>query len=83
MRKNYNYARLTEGKLEFAPNILFADDVQIINATAEKYIEQGWLPFEKTQPPEAEEGFYYTPVYSEQDGKIVQSWEKHEYEVSE
>lgn len=77
MKKNYSFARLDNGSLIFAPNILFDGDVQIINASAEKYAEHGYLPIERTTQPEAE-GFYYTPVYTEQNGKIVEDWEQHE-----
>ena len=76
MKKNYNYARLDRGNFEYAPNIIYVGNKQIINATAEQYASLGWLPIVKTDMPEAEEGFYYTPVYTEENGKIVQQWEK-------
>ncbi|MBQ8026971.1 MAG: hypothetical protein IJ261_02520 [Clostridia bacterium] len=78
MRKNYNYARLDRGNFEHAPNKLVIGDRQIFNATAEQYASLGWLPIVKTDQPEGGEGYYYTPVYTESDGVIVQSWEKHE-----
>lgn len=81
--RNYNYGKLTNGKLEYAPNILFDDDVQIINASAEKYAEHGYLPVERTEQPEASETFYYMPYYEEQDGKIVQLWEQYEIPVTD
>ena len=77
MRYNFNYAQLKDNTLVYAPNILFDGDVQIINASAEKYAEHGYLPIERTTQPEAE-GFYFTPVYTEQNGRIVEGWEQHE-----
>ena len=77
MKYNLNYAQLKDNNLVYAPNILFDGNVQIINATAEKYAENGYLPIERTTQPEAE-GYYFTPVYAEQNGKIVESWEQHE-----
>lgn len=77
MKRNYNYARLDRSNFEYAPNIIFCGDKQIINASAEEYASLGWLPIIKTEPPEADENSYYTPIYTESDGKIVQSWEKH------
>lgn len=78
MKRNYNYARLDHGDFEYAPNILYIGDRQIINASAEQYASLGWLPIIKTEQPQAEENSYYTPIYTESDGRIVQSWEKHE-----
>lgn len=77
MKFNIKYGHLKDNALVYAPNILFEGSVQIINATAEKYTEHGYSPIERTQQPEAD-GFYFTPIYTETDGKIVQGWEKHE-----
>ncbi len=77
MKRNINYGQLKDNTLVYAPNILFDGAVQIINATAEKYAEHGYLPIARTTQPEAE-GFYFTPVYTEQNGRIVEGWEQHE-----
>ena len=81
MKKNYNYARLDRGNFEYAPNKLVIGDRQIFNASAEEYAALGWLPIVKTEQPESGDGFYFTPTYAESNGKIVQSWEKVEYET--
>lgn len=78
MKKNYNYARLDRGNFEYAPNIIFIGDRQIINASAEEYDSLGWLPIVKSEMPESGDRYYFTPIYTESDGKIVQSWERHE-----
>jgi hypothetical protein len=78
MKRNYNYARLDRGNFEYSPNIIYIGGRQIINASAEEYASLGWLPIIKTEHPEADEKSYYTPIYTELDGRIVQSWEKHE-----
>ncbi len=80
MKKNYNYARLDRGNFEYAPNIIHIGDRQIINASAEEYALLGWLPIVKTDMPESGDGYYFVPNYTETDGKILQSWEKVEYE---
>ena len=77
MKINHDYAQLKDNSLVYAPNILFDGDVQIINASAEKYAEHGYLPIERTAQPEAE-GYYFTPVYTESNGRIVEGWEQHE-----
>lgn len=78
MKKNYNYARLDRGNFEYAPNIIFIGDRQIINASAEEYDSLGWLPIVKSEMPESGDGYYFTPIYTESDGRIIQQWEKHE-----
>lgn len=78
MKHNFKYARLEGGSLVYAPNIIYIGDRQIINATAEEYASLGWMPIVKTDIPESEEGFYYSPIYTEQGGKIIQQWKKHE-----
>ena len=83
MKRNYNYAKLIDNKLEYAPNILVIGNEQIINAPAETYKAQGYLPIERTEQPEAEEGFYYSPIYVEDNNKIIQQWEKVEYFVDD
>lgn len=77
MKYNLNFAQLKENKLVYAPNILVEGDVQIINASAEKYENHGYLPVERTEAPEIE-GYYFTPKFYEVDGKILQAWESHE-----
>lgn len=80
MKRNHNYARLDHGKFEYAPNIIYIGDRQIINASADEYASLGWLPIVKTDMPESGDGYYFVPNYTETDGKILQSWEKVEYE---
>lgn len=82
MKYNFNYGKLKDNNLVYAPNILFDKDVQIINASAEKYAEHGYLPIERTTHPEAE-GYYFTPVYTESNGRIVEGWEQHEIPVTD
>ncbi len=81
MKKNYNYARLDRGNFEYAPNILYIGDKQIINASAEQYASLGWLPIVKAEHPEEDETGYYTPLYTEENGKIIQRWERIEVTV--
>ena len=81
MKKNYNYARLDRGNFEYAPNILYIGNTQIINASAEEYASLGWLTIVKMEHPEADENSYYAPIYTEENGKIVQQWERYEVNV--
>lgn len=83
MRYNYKYGKLVDGALTYAPNKLIVSSEeeneeaqQIFNAPAEVYKAQGWLPIIKTESPEAEEGFYYSPFYTKKNNSIVQQWER-------
>lgn len=81
MKNNYKYARLDRGNFEYAPNILYIGDKQIINASAEEYASLGWLPIVKTDIPETDENSYCTPVYTEENGKVIQRWERYEVTI--
>ena len=76
VKKNYKYGQIKNNQLCYAPNILVIGNEQIINAPAETYKSQGYLPIERTEQPEAEEGFYYSPIYIEDNNKIIQQWKK-------
>lgn len=88
-KKNYQYGKLVDGRLIYAPNKLKSTiededgnpiSVQIINATAAQYAMCGWLPILKAQRPEPAEDGYYVPAYDVVDGMIV---ERYVYEEEE
>ena len=68
---NENYGKLENGVLTFAPSNLIIGEEQVFNATAEEYLTAGYLPIEFTPKSEAGE---WQAVYTEVDGKILQSW---------
>ena len=78
MRYNTSYGKVIDGELRRSPNKLIIGKEQVFNAPAEAYAAQGWLPIKKSDAPEDEEGYYHSPVYIEEDGSIVQRWERHE-----
>ena len=67
------YAKLENGQLRYAPRVIVLNGMRIANPTADQYAVQGWLPLETTEMP-TEAGKTATATYSEQEGKIVQSW---------
>ena len=74
---NRNYGKLVADVLKYATNPLrMPDGKQIGNPTKEQYLEAGFKPIHYTDMP-SKEGYYYTPVYTEADDKIIQSWEEH------
>lgn len=69
------YGKLIDGVLEFAPNWLPGDGVNVWNPPEEMYLEQGWKPVVMTDPPgEPPEGYYYESGWEEQENDIMQIW---------
>ena len=73
------YGTLENGKLILAPNPLITGGNMIYNPPNEMYIEQGYLPIERTEPPEADK--FYTATWEESDGKIIIVWTETEQEI--
>lgn len=69
------YATLSNNQIHYAPNPIKVGDRVIGNPPGEVYTEQGYLPVIETDPPEAPDGYYMEPHWTEQDGQIVQEWE--------
>ncbi|HBL41145.1 MAG TPA: hypothetical protein DDY98_06090 [Ruminococcaceae bacterium] len=82
-KKNYNYGKIEDGKLVYAPNKLkgmIEDEdgneiaVQIINGTAAQYAMSGWLPILRAKQPEPTEDGYYRVTYDVVDGMITERY---------
>lgn len=67
------YAKIENGKIKYAPRSIIINGMRIANATQSQYAALGWLPLEVTDMP-SEDGKTAVSTYTEQDGKIVQSW---------
>lgn len=70
------YGRLTEGRLQQAPNPILDGALLLGNPPAERYAALGWLPVTETPCPEQapEPGFFWEACWSEEAGVILQSW---------
>jgi len=77
------YAKLINNQIHYAPNPINEGGNYIGNPPDEIYIEQGFLPVIRTDPPEPPEGYYCSPHWEEQDGQIVQRWEVKEIPISD
>lgn len=73
------YGKIIDGKFQAVPNPITIGVKTIANPTADILSQQGYLPVITTNPPN-NDGCYYTPIYSERDGKICQEWEEHKLE---
>lgn len=69
------YAKLINGKIEFAKNPLWIGDTMVSNPTAEHYKSACFLPVVFQEIPQ-KDGYYYEPFYEEKDGAIHQYWEE-------
>lgn len=74
-KKNYNYGKLENGTLVYAPYYLVIGKRCYINANASQYLSQGWKVIRFTELPEdASEEIIYREVYSEDETTIYSDW---------
>ena len=71
------YAKLIDGYPVFAPNPIKHNGRRIANPPEELLQQLGyrpvrWDPYPEQDPPE---GCYWSPVWTETDGWIIQSWQ--------
>ena len=75
MKKNYNYGKLIDGKIEYAPYPLIiaveGGNRHIYNATAEQYREQGYKLIVMTVAPKIEENQDLIHTYRETENEIL------------
>lgn len=69
------YAKLINGKIEWAKNPLWIGNTMVANPTEEHYKSMGFLPVVLQEIPQ-KDGYYFEPRYIEIDGKIYQYWEE-------
>lgn len=74
------YGKLIDNRLQIAPNPLITNDKVIANPTNEMLVQEGYLPVIIKDQPAFTDGYYYKPIYTENEGKIYQDWEKHKLE---
>lgn len=67
------YGKIEHGNFLVAPSIIHVGGMTIANPSDEQIRSAGYLPVETFNPP-AEDGMQAVPHYTEQDGKIVQTW---------
>lgn len=68
--------KLVNGQIIRPDDILFYDDITIINPTEETLREEGFIDVEETTRPDPEDGFYFESHWEEIDGIIKQVWNK-------
>lgn len=72
------YAILQGEKLTYAPKLLRLDDGRTVsNPNGDTLRQAGYKPVTETPMP-SEDGFFFTPRWTETDTEIVQEWEKHQ-----
>ena len=68
------YAKLVNGKPEYAPRRIIYEGMQVFNPSGEKLLALGYKPVVYTEPPETEPGFIAVPGWTETEEDIVQTW---------
>ena len=74
------YGKLIDNRLQIAPNPIIMDDKTIANPSNDILVQLGYLPVITKAEPDFVDGYYYKPIYTENDSKIHQGWEKHKLE---
>lgn len=71
------YAKLIEGYPAFAPNPIKYNGRRVANPPKDVLLFLGYLPVRQDPYPEQDppEGYYWSPVWAQVSGWIVQSWE--------
>lgn len=79
------YAKLIDGSPVFTPNPLKYNGRRIANPKEELLQELGYLPVTQAPYPveDPPEGYYWSPVWEEHEGFIVQSWRAVQIEPEE
>lgn len=82
---NKNFGKIENNEFSYAPNPLIEPSENqpgLWTNDSALYIQHGYLPIEVEEQP-IKEGYYYIPIYSQGEGKIIQSWEEHEEFIDE
>ena len=85
MGYNYDFGKIENNVFRYAPSPIVAPTNEhggLWANDATLYLEHGYFPIEVEEMP-VKEGYCYTPIYSQGDGKIIQSWEEHEEFIDE
>lgn len=67
------YGKIEDGSFFVAPSIIHVGGMTMANPSDGQLKSAGYLPVETSDPPVAD-GMRAVPHYTEQDGKIVQTW---------
>lgn len=67
------YGKIENGRFMPAPSCISIGGMQVANPSDGQLKSAGYLPVETSDPPVAD-GMQAVPHYTEQDGKIVQTW---------
>lgn len=70
-----NYAKITDGHIQFAPKKIKDGDSTIYNPTAEVLEAHGFKQLVVDAMPEVPDGYHTEPVYADTGDAVHQSWE--------
>lgn len=76
------YGKLINGQLEFAPDRVLIDNMQIFNPTGAQYASLGYKLLVYSTPLEPREGYHLVYTWTEETDTIVQNWDYEENELN-
>lgn len=78
--KNYNYAKIINNSLVYAPNPIKVQNNYIGNPSNNIYTLQGYKPIIHLPYPEdpIDENYHWEPFWREEENNIVQDWKLQE-----
>lgn len=79
---NYSYAKIVNGKVEYATEPIRKEGYEIINPKPEDFYGEGYQAVVKTPQPERE-GYYYTRSVEGVNGIPTEIWTEHKIEREE
>lgn len=68
------YGKLENGKLHYAPKVLYIDGMALVNPSHDALAAAGYLPVKLTDAPKVEAGFIAMPSWEQTENEIVQKW---------
>lgn len=68
------FGKLIDGVFRSAPSVITIDNRVIANPTDDMLISQGYKTVEETEMP-VQDGYDPRPVYTEEEDRIVKTWE--------
>lgn len=80
-KKNYNYGKIENDELVYAPYYLIIGKLRFVNASQARYLSQGWKKIKEYIPDglteeEIEAGYAYKTIYTEDEQYIYVHYKK-------
>lgn len=68
------FGKLVDGAIRYAPKPLRIGDKDIFTTKEEVYLQLGYKPIVRTEPPTIQDGFIVVPYWHEAETAIILNW---------